>query len=111
MKKTKKTSPCDDCKEKLNFSLHGCAKKCNDFLECLQKRVFSKNVNPCEDHRCGIPNVKGGNSCEARGYCLILSIYLQNVGYGPKSKLGQMPQTDSFLYPYEGKYPWEGRRD
>ncbi len=101
-------SPCNDCKEREKFDFFGCTKNCKAFFEHL-KKVFEKECSPCMDFRCAIPRVNEKNREKCRK-CPLPGIYSERVGIGPKSKLGRRIETDSYLYPYEGKYPWEGKR-
>ena len=107
MKKTITTaSPCDGCKDVDSFSFTGCATSCQKFLAHL-KAVFARNESPCKEFRCAIPGVNMMKR-ERCGQCPLPEIYSLRIGEGPKCVLGKKGVTATYIYPYEGKYPWEG---
>lgn len=108
MKKSIKiVSPCDNCKDAGAFSFTDCAVKCQKFLTHLEE-VFAKNESPCKDFRCAVPGVSAQQRERCRR-CPLSEIYSRRIGDGPKCILGKKRDTAPFIYPYDGKYPWEGR--
>jgi hypothetical protein len=101
-------SPCSNCKKVDDFSFTGCATKCEVFLAHL-KMVFAKTESPCKDFRCAVPGVNAVRRERCRK-CPLPEIYSLRVGRGYKCPLGKTKNRGApWLYPYEGKYFWEGK--
>jgi hypothetical protein len=100
--------PCENCQKNKEFSFDGCARSCKIFLEHL-KKVFAKG-SPCKDFHCTVPGVNKKHRKRCMG-CPLPAIYSDSFGENLiKSSLGvREKDITRYVYPYDGKYPWEGR--